>query len=185
MLIDKDLPIEDIEAPIDPENVNNPTEPIRIEERIKKKKRRKRTTKTRPPGTLLAPEGHCAAGSSPVPQLEVARPSPRSQSMASYVPPTVPAKTGPTIPKPPKDPAELNTKLPWKSRKGTSKVITDGSSKVAPQVVSKERRHAIEARAKAAPVPVRDMATRRCSTYKKTKTKASPSCSTRATNQFS
>ena len=38
-----------------------------------------------------------------------------------------------------------------------------GQTKIALQVATKDRPHAIEARAKAAPVPVRDMAGLRCS----------------------
>ena len=44
----------DKEAPIDSETVNNPMEPIRIEERIKKKKKKKEK-KIRPPTKLLIP----------------------------------------------------------------------------------------------------------------------------------
>ena len=44
----------DKEAPIDSETVNNPMEPIRIEERIKKKKKKKEK-KMRPPTKLLVP----------------------------------------------------------------------------------------------------------------------------------
>ena len=32
----------DKEAPIDPENVNNPTEPMRIEEKVRKRKEKKK-----------------------------------------------------------------------------------------------------------------------------------------------
>ena len=47
----------DKEAPIDPENVNNPTEPMRIEERVRKKKKKKRTERRNP-------AGHCSTGAS-------------------------------------------------------------------------------------------------------------------------
>ena len=45
----------DKEAPIDPENVNNPTEPMRIEERVRKKKKKKKTERRNP-------AGHCSTG---------------------------------------------------------------------------------------------------------------------------
>ena len=48
----------DKEAPIDPENVNNPTEPMRIEERVRKKKKKKKRTERR------NPTGHCSTGAS-------------------------------------------------------------------------------------------------------------------------
>ena len=46
----------DKEAPIDPENVNNPTEPMRIEERGRKKKKKKKRMERR--------GGHCSTGAS-------------------------------------------------------------------------------------------------------------------------
>ena len=45
----------DKEAPIDPENVNNPTEPMRIEERVRRKKKKKRAERRNP-------AGHCSTG---------------------------------------------------------------------------------------------------------------------------
>ena len=46
----------DKEAPIDPENVNNPTEPMRIEEKVRRKKKRRKRTERR------NPVGHCSTG---------------------------------------------------------------------------------------------------------------------------
>ena len=46
----------DKEAPIDLENVNNPTEPMRIEEKVRRKKKRRKRTERR------NPVGHCSTG---------------------------------------------------------------------------------------------------------------------------
>jgi hypothetical protein len=60
VIVKKDDPGEDKEAPIDPENVNNPMEPIRIEERIRKKKTRRKPKLTRPGMEQALPEDYAS-----------------------------------------------------------------------------------------------------------------------------